>query len=60
MVINLAPVSLSNKKSELLRLPKSDVSEDKCHGKCFKEHSRAFRSETFLGGGGGELALRPP
>ena len=60
MVINLAPVSLSNKKSELLRLPKSDVSEDKCHGKCLKEHSRAFRSETFLGGGGGGACPQTP
>ena len=51
MVINLAPVSLSNKKSELLRLLKSDVSEDKWHGKCLKEHSRTFRFENFIGGG---------
>ena len=36
LVINLAPVSLSNKKSELLRLSKSDVSEDNCHGKCLR------------------------
>ena len=51
MVINLAPVSLSNKK--VLRLPKSDVSEDKCHGKCLKKHSIAFRFENFIWGGGG-------
>ena len=30
MVINLAPVSLSNKKSELLQLAKIDFSEEKC------------------------------
>ena len=38
---------------------KSDVSEDKYHGKCLKEHSRAFRFENFLaevGGGGGGRA----
>ena len=55
MVINLAPVSLSNKKSELLHLPKIDFSEEKCHGKCLQEHI-----SKFSGGGGGGHAPRPP
>ena len=38
MVINLAPVSLSNEKSELLHLPKIDFSAEKCHGKHLEEH----------------------
>ena len=37
-------------------MPESGVSEDKCQGKCLKEHSRAFRFENFLGGGGEEEA----
>ena len=38
MVINLAPVSPSSKKSELLHLPNIDFSEGKRHGKCLQEH----------------------
>ena len=50
MVINLAPVSLSNKKSEHLHLPKIDFSEEKCHGKCLQEHFLASRFQNFLAG----------
>ena len=37
MVINLAPVSLSNKKSDLLHLPKIDFSEEKCQEESISE-----------------------
>ena len=36
--------------------PKIDFSEEKYHGKCFKEHFWAFRFQHFLGG----YAPRPP
>ena len=60
MVISLAPVSLSNKKSELLHLPKIDFSEEKYHWKCLQEDFWASRFQNFLGGGGGGHAPRPP
>ena len=37
-------------------LPKIDFSEEKCHGKCLKEHFWASRFKKFLGG----HAPRPP
>ena len=40
---------------------KIDFSEEKCHGKCLKENSWAFRFQNFLGwvGGGGALPSVP-
>ena len=53
MVINLAPVSLSNKKVNFyVHFPKIDFSEKKkkCHGKCLQEHFCFSRFQIFLGG----------
>ena len=56
MVINLAPVSLSNKKVNFY-IPKIDFSEEKCYGKCWQEHFWASRFYFFFGGGGGGYTI---
>ena len=48
MVINLAPVSLSNRKVNFYTWPR--LTEEKCHGKCLQEHFWASTFQTFLGG----------
>ena len=56
MVINLAPVSLSNKKVNFYTWPR--LTEEKCHGNTYKSISEPLDFKLFWGGGG--HALTPP
>ena len=49
MVINLAPVSLNNKKVNFYTCSRLTFLKKICHGKCLKEHYWATRSQNYLG-----------
>ena len=68
MVINLAPVSLSNKKVNFHPCPRlTSLKKTWCHGKCLQEHFWASRFQNFLVvvvvvvvvGGGGHAPRTP-
>ena len=48
MVINLAPVSLSNKKVNFYTWPR--LTEEKCHGNTYKSISEPLDFKLFWGG----------
>ena len=60
MVINLAPVSLSNKKVNFYTCPRLTFLKRNATEKAWKSVSEPLDFKIFWGGGRGKLAPRPP